>query len=251
MNNNYYILVLLIISNINGSYCDLKEEDGFYCDRNNLVKCSNGDQIYSITCPLGCNQTTPFKTTCSGTSSCFYGYPGSFCELKENNDGTYLNGITVCHRNGLQHYYSCTHKCEQLTDSFAKCIPDDTCSQITTTSKTFGYCPSPHYPIYSNTKYEMALNDALARELQQELLLKSPYCPFMAYLTSCSIVYPECTSNTIISNNDNSQCIVNCNNYLQCSRASGISLSLDCTLLCSSNKINSIITIILLVVLFY
>ena len=150
------------------------------------------DEQFILSCPLGCNKTHPQKTNCIGSSSCFYKYSGSFCEIKELSNGQYSSGITICHKNGIQNHYTCQNTCQQLTESFAKCIPSKECSTIQTTSQTFGYCPTPSYPISNDIKYNLNLYDDLARELQNELSLQSPYCSFIGYLTSCSIIFQEC-----------------------------------------------------------
>ncbi|ELP90093.1 hypothetical protein EIN_405070 [Entamoeba invadens IP1] len=216
------------------SICDGKEENGYYCDGNILTNCADGDVLTATLCTLGCNETTRTKTSCTGSSSCFYGYPGSFCEIKKVGED-FQSGVTVCHRNGIQQYFSCLTDCVQLTESFARCTPSDKCVWLDRSSKTFGYCPTPKTQIHESDRYNFALNDALARELQQELALKSPFCPFMSYLAACSLVYTECTTNAFFSKEDGTSCFTDCNNYNDCAELSGISSKLDCSMLCATD----------------
>ncbi|KAL7715751.1 EGF-like domain-containing protein [Entamoeba marina] len=169
------LLILFVCYIVIASVCDEKS-DGYYCDNGVLTKCEFGDIIFQVSCALGCNDTSPLTTTCKGTSSCIYGYPGSFCEHSKLSDNSFKSSITVCHRNGLQQQFQCLNDCEQVTNSFARCKPTQNCYGVETTSKTLGYCPTPTNPIHENVKFNFPLSDALVRELHNELQLISPRC---------------------------------------------------------------------------
>ena len=223
--------VLALSAVARASFCD-GLDDGYFCDGTTLTQCRNGDVLHTVVCAKGCNETSTHKASCDGTSSCLYGYAGSFCQLYPEENGLYTHQLLVCHRNGLQQQFPCPGECVQYTDSFASCVPDAKCADIDATASWFGFCPAPSHPVHRDELSNFALYDALARELTLELEAQSPLCPFTAYLTACEIVHSGCTQHSVLSRECESSCLRACRSYVQCSEFSGIAPPVNCQTMC-------------------